>query len=66
MLGIYSPDSIYLTASYNRFLLGSNYTAPLPNLNAGDGPKSILDVGSGSGQWVVEVSVLSDGYMCAT
>ncbi|KAG9089411.1 hypothetical protein FRC07_012338, partial [Ceratobasidium sp. 392] len=34
----------------------ANYLAPLPELNAGAGPQSILDVCSGSGQWAVEIA----------
>ncbi|CAE6417728.1 unnamed protein product, partial [Rhizoctonia solani] len=34
----------------------SNYTAPLPQLNSGKGPKDILDVASGSGIWVIEIA----------
>ncbi|KAG9098735.1 hypothetical protein FS749_003117 [Ceratobasidium sp. UAMH 11750] len=37
-------------------VVGSNYTAPLPELNAGTGPRNILDVASGSGQWVLEIA----------
>ncbi|CCO31690.1 hypothetical protein BN14_05738 [Rhizoctonia solani AG-1 IB] len=34
----------------------SNYTAPLPKLNSGKGPRDILDVASGSGMWVMEIA----------
>ncbi|CAE6447258.1 unnamed protein product [Rhizoctonia solani] len=37
-------------------MIGSNYTAPLPQLNSGKGPKDILDVASGSGIWVIEIA----------
>ncbi|KAG8700590.1 hypothetical protein FRC09_005872 [Ceratobasidium sp. 395] len=39
-----------------KIILGSNYTAPLPELNSGAGPQSILDIASGSGQWVLEIA----------
>ncbi|KDN48685.1 hypothetical protein RSAG8_02672, partial [Rhizoctonia solani AG-8 WAC10335] len=39
-----------------KMVLGSNYTAPLPQLNSGEGPKDILDVASGSGIWVIEIA----------
>ncbi|CAE6424122.1 unnamed protein product [Rhizoctonia solani] len=39
-----------------KMMLGSNYTAPLPQLNSGQGPKDILDVASGSGTWVIEIA----------
>ncbi|KAG8717048.1 hypothetical protein FRC09_014826 [Ceratobasidium sp. 395] len=39
-----------------KIMLGSNYTAPLPELNAGTGPRRILDIASGSGQWVLEIA----------
>ncbi|CUA68564.1 hypothetical protein RSOLAG22IIIB_03603 [Rhizoctonia solani] len=39
-----------------KMILGSNYTAPLPKLNSGQGPKTILDVASGSGIWVIELA----------
>ncbi|QRV89990.1 methyltransferase domain protein [Ceratobasidium sp. AG-Ba] len=39
-----------------RIILGSNYTAPLHELNGGNGPRSILDVASGSGRWVLEIA----------
>ncbi|KAG8737064.1 hypothetical protein FRC12_017279, partial [Ceratobasidium sp. 428] len=37
-----------------KIMLGSNYTAPLPKLNSRAGPQNILDIASGSGQWVLE------------
>ncbi|KAG8684660.1 hypothetical protein FRC08_013568 [Ceratobasidium sp. 394] len=37
-------------------MVGGNYVAPLPRLNAGTGPQSMLDVCSGSGQWVFEIA----------
>ncbi|ELU41838.1 methyltransferase domain-containing protein [Rhizoctonia solani AG-1 IA] len=37
-------------------MTGSNYTAPLPRLNSGKGPKDILDIASGSGLWVIELA----------
>ncbi|QRV90018.1 methyltransferase domain protein [Ceratobasidium sp. AG-Ba] len=39
-----------------KLIVGANYTAPLPQLNDGTGPKSILDIGTGSGQWVIDIS----------
>ncbi|KAF8699319.1 Methyltransferase domain, partial [Rhizoctonia solani] len=36
----------------NEGTLGSNYTAPLPQLNSGEGPKDILDVATGTGIWI--------------
>ncbi|KAG8731207.1 hypothetical protein FRC11_004731 [Ceratobasidium sp. 423] len=39
-----------------KLIVGSNYTAPLPELNFGQGPKDILDVASGSGIWVIEIA----------
>ncbi|KAG8750276.1 hypothetical protein FRC12_012958 [Ceratobasidium sp. 428] len=39
-----------------KIMLGSNYTAPLPELNAGTGPRRILDIASGSGQWILEIA----------
>ncbi|KAG9115470.1 hypothetical protein FRC07_007545 [Ceratobasidium sp. 392] len=45
----YQHEAIKLAA-------GANYLAPLPELNAGAGPQSILDVCSGSGQWAVEIA----------
>ncbi|CEL56813.1 hypothetical protein RSOLAG1IB_08115 [Rhizoctonia solani AG-1 IB] len=39
-----------------KLILGSNYTAPLPKLNSGKGPRDILDVASGSGMWVMEIA----------
>ncbi|GAB1519048.1 hypothetical protein RhiTH_002114 [Rhizoctonia solani] len=37
-------------------MTGSNYTAPLPRLNSGKGPRDILDIASGSGLWVIELA----------
>ncbi|CAE6424049.1 hypothetical protein ACGC1H_002632 [Rhizoctonia solani] len=39
-----------------KLTLGSNYSAPLPQLNSGQGPKDILDVGTGSGIWAIEIA----------
>ncbi|CAE6409093.1 unnamed protein product, partial [Rhizoctonia solani] len=39
-----------------KLMAGSNYTAPLPQLNSGKGPKDILDVATGSGIWVMEIA----------
>ncbi|KAG8695296.1 hypothetical protein FRC08_007914 [Ceratobasidium sp. 394] len=37
-------------------MVGSNYVAPFPRLNTGAGPQSVLDVCSGSRQWVLEIA----------
>ncbi|KAH7341506.1 S-adenosyl-L-methionine-dependent methyltransferase [Rhizoctonia solani] len=37
-------------------MIGSNYTAPLPQFNSGVGPKNIIDIATGSGIWVVELA----------
>ncbi|KAG9079076.1 hypothetical protein FS749_008853 [Ceratobasidium sp. UAMH 11750] len=39
-----------------KIMVGGNYVAPLPRLNAGTSPQSMLDVCSGSGQWVFEIA----------
>ncbi|KAG9098734.1 hypothetical protein FS749_003116 [Ceratobasidium sp. UAMH 11750] len=39
-----------------KIMVGGNYVAPLPGLNAGAGPQSVLDVCSGSGQWALEIA----------
>ncbi|KAG9104645.1 hypothetical protein FRC06_000409 [Ceratobasidium sp. 370] len=39
-----------------KIMVGGNYVAPLPQLNAAAGPRSVLDVCSGSGQWVLEMA----------
>ncbi|CAE6512036.1 unnamed protein product [Rhizoctonia solani] len=39
-----------------KLTLGSNYSAPLPQLNSGQGPKDILDIGTGSGIWAIEIA----------
>ncbi|CAE6449528.1 unnamed protein product [Rhizoctonia solani] len=39
-----------------KLVAGSNYTAPLPQLNSGEGPKDILDIATGSGIWVIELA----------
>ncbi|CAE6460621.1 unnamed protein product [Rhizoctonia solani] len=39
-----------------KLIAGSNYTAPLPQLNSGEGPKDILDIATGSGIWVIELA----------
>ncbi|CAE6433799.1 unnamed protein product [Rhizoctonia solani] len=40
-----------------KLITGSNYTAPLPQLNSGEGPKDILDIAAGSGIWVIELAL---------
>ncbi|KAG8700395.1 hypothetical protein FRC08_004730 [Ceratobasidium sp. 394] len=39
-----------------KLMAGGNYMAPLPELNSGAGPQAVLDVCSGSGQWVIEIA----------
>lgn len=39
-----------------KLIAGSNYTAPLPQLNSDEGPKDILDIATGSGIWVIELA----------
>ncbi|KAG8755401.1 hypothetical protein FRC12_010892 [Ceratobasidium sp. 428] len=39
-----------------KIMAGGNYMAPLSKINAGAGPRNILDICSGSGQWVLEIA----------
>ncbi|GAB1523085.1 hypothetical protein RhiTH_006214 [Rhizoctonia solani] len=39
-----------------KMMLGANYTAPMQQLNAGEGPLDVLDVASGSGIWAIEMA----------
>ncbi|QRW04216.1 methyltransferase domain protein [Ceratobasidium sp. AG-Ba] len=39
-----------------KLAVGGNYKAPISQLNEGKGPLNILDVCSGSGQWVLEMA----------